>query len=93
MRYFDSARLIRTGRPLESSQGPFCHENLLIRLLDVLPEKIHHIRWRFRYPFEHALAGLADFKPRLKTHGLDRVVDEVLSYGRESTACLRIVIV
>ena len=46
-----------------------------------------------RYPFEHALAGLADFKPRLKTHGLDRVVDEVLSYGRESTACLRIVIV
>jgi hypothetical protein len=45
-----------------------------------LPEKIHHIRWGFRYPLEHALGGLADFKPRLKTHGLDRVVQEFLIF-------------
>jgi hypothetical protein len=51
---------------------------LPIRLIDIVSQKRDYFRLCLRGDLEQALCRFADFKARLKTHGGDRVLKEVL---------------
>jgi hypothetical protein len=52
--------------------------DLPVRFVDVFAQKLNHFGPRFRGAFKQTLAGFPDFKARLKAHGADGVLKEIL---------------